>query len=199
MKLRDLKLVGVIYIIVVAIGLVAYQEYKITSLKTVINKQQTEITELNSHMDVVYNNLNSMNDYANELLGQISSISKDVRLLLKIKDELRRYSEEEQAIGLALAWSESTWNPNVDHRDNGYTQGICGVTPSNWKVYLDEKNVPINSVSACIEIYKYYKETHKGSRELAIKKYKGIENNTALIQKTLKYKSIVLKTMKESK
>ena len=122
---------------------------------------------------------------------------EDVKTLVKIKDNLRGYSIEEKAIGLAIAWTESTWNFNANHKSDA--EGICGVIPEYWEEYLNSKNINVNSVAACIEIYKFYKEENNGSKEKALKDYKGIVNNTYLIQKTLRLRDEILKILKESK
>ena len=68
-----------------------------------------------------------------------------------------------------------------------------------WQDYLASKNIDVNSVGACIEIYKFYKEENRGSKEKAIKEYKGIENNIYLIERTLMIRDKILKILKESK
>lgn len=59
---------------------------------------------------------------------------QDVQTLLKIKDNLRGYSLEEKAIGLAIAWTESTWNFNANQLSGkfgfGKKQGII------WLMHL---------------------------------------------------------------
>ena len=122
---------------------------------------------------------------------------QDVKTLLKIKDNLRGYSIEEKAIGLAIAWTESTWNFDANHKSDA--EGICGVIPEFWEDYLKSKNIDVNSVAACIEIYKFYKDENRGSKTKAIKEYKGIENNIHLIEKTLSIRDKILKILKESR
>ena len=119
---------------------------------------------------------------------------EEIKPLIRIKDELRSYSIQEKAIGLAIGWTESTWNYNANHQ--GLYTNFCGNMPWYWDKFLEEKGVGSNSAAACIEIYNYYKEIH-GSRYDAIKAYKGIKYNTYLIDRTLYLKEIILKILTE--
>lgn len=197
MKIDELNAVGAIFTLIVGAGMyfqdIHIQNKKIQELekdykvaKKIVVELDTTTKEMQSTMSDIIRAYDVMRDDM-----------QDVQTLLKIKDNLRGYSIEEKAIGLAIAWTESTWNFNADHKSDA--EGICGVIPDYWQNYLASKNIDVNSVAACIEIYKFYKEENKGSKEKAIKEYKGIENNIHLIEKTLKIRDKILKILKESR
>lgn len=127
-------------------------------------------------------------------LKKLETDIEEVKPLIRIKDELRSYSIQEKAIALAIGWTESTWNYNANHQ--GLYTNFCGNMPWHWDKFLEEKGVPSNSVSACVEIYKYYKKRY-GNKYAAIKAYKGIKNNTYLIDRTLYIEEIILKILIE--
>lgn len=195
----ELTIVGAIFILIIGIGMYLKDTYsqnlKIAQLekdyyvaKKIVVELDSTTKEMQLSMSDIIRAYDTMRDDLNE-----------VQTLMKIKEDLRGYSIEEKAIGLAIAWTESTWNFNANHKDGGRTVGICGVLPEYWDEYLTERDIPINSVAACIEIYNFYKEENNGSREKAIKEYKGIQNNTYLINKTIKLKDKILKILKENK
>lgn len=197
MKIDELNAVGAIFTLIVGAGMyfqdIHIQNKKIQELekdykvaKKIVVELDTTTKEMQSTMSDIIRAYDVMRDDM-----------QDVQTLLKIKDNLRGYSIEEKAIGLAIAWTESTWNFNADHKSDA--EGICGVIRDYWQNYLASKNIDVNSVAACIEIYKFYKEENKGSKEKAIKEYKGIENNIHLIEKTLKIRDKILKILKESR
>ena len=197
MKIDELNAVGAIFTLLIGAGIYFKDTYtqnlKIAELEKNYQVAKKIVVELDSTTKEMQSSMtNIVNAYVN-----IRDDLNEVKTLVKIKDNLRGYSIEEKAIGLAIAWTESTWNFNADHKDNGRTIGICGVIPEYWNEYLTAKNIPVNSVAACIEIYKFYKEENNGSREEAIKKYKGIQKNTYLINKTIKLKERILKILKE--
>ena len=197
MKTDELTAVGAIFTII--IGTCMYLQ--------ATQKQNKKIQELQQDYYEAKKIVVELDGNSKEMQLTISDIVKayvimrddleDVKTLVKIKDNLRGYSIEEKAIGLAIAWTESTWNFNANHKSDA--EGICGVIPEYWEEYLNSKNIDVNSVAACIEIYKFYKEENNGSKEKALKDYKGIVNNTYLIQKTLRLRDEILKILKESK
>lgn len=127
-------------------------------------------------------------------LKKLETDMEEVKPLIRIKDELRSYSIQEKAIALAIGWTESTWNYNANHQ--GLYTNFCGNMPWYWDEFLEEKGVSSNSVSACVEIYKHYKERY-GNKYAAIKAYKGIKSNTYLIDRTLYIEEIILKILTE--
>lgn len=64
---------------------------------------------------------------------------------------------------------------NTDHKDGGKTIGTCGVIVKYWGEHLKERGIPINSLQACAEIYKFYLEQTNNPVQ-AMKEYKGIES-----------------------
>lgn len=127
-------------------------------------------------------------------LKKLETDMEEVKPLIRIKDELRSYSIQEKAIALAIGWTESTWNYNANHQ--GLYTNFCGNMPWYWDEFLEEKGISSNSAGACVEIYKHYKKRY-GSKYTAIKAYKGIKNNTYLIDRTLYIKEIILKILTE--
>ena len=197
MKIDELNAVGAIFTLIIGSGMY-FQDVQL---------QKKKIQELENDYKVAKKIVIELDSTTKEMQSTMSDIIRaydvmrddmqDVQTLLKIKDNLRGYSIEEKAIGLAIAWTESTWNFNANHKSDA--EGICGVIPDFWQEYLNAKGIDVNSVAACIEIYKFYKEENKGSKEKAIKEYKGIENNIHLIERTLQIRDKILKILKESK
>lgn len=54
---------------------------------------------------------------------------------------------------------------------------MCGVDPL-WKPYLNERNVPYNTLQAGWEVYMYYYNKHDQNKLKAILDFKGVVNNT---------------------
>lgn len=131
------------------------------------------------------------------LSDEIPSLSiKELKNLFKVQKEVKNYSLEEQALGLALCFTESSWNYNANHQ--GLYSNICGNKP-HWTPYLNELGIEANSIEAGIAIYKHYKEKNNGSRFLALKDYKGIKNpkNYYIINSTLQLREIILQRLKK--
>lgn len=194
MKNDELTVVGVLLTLIVSTGVYLQKTYKqeilIKELQTnyyeakkLVVQLDSETKEINSKLDEIASAYNVMKDDLSE-----------VQTLIKIKDNLRGYNREEKAIGLAIAWTESTWDYKANHKSSA--EGICGVIPEYWEDYLKSKNIKINSVAACIEIYKFYKDENNGSKTKAIKDYKGINKNTYLIDKTLRIRDEIYKMLK---
>jgi len=193
----DLTVVGALLTLIIVSGVYFETAYKQNKQIQELQANYKEAKKLVIRLD---SETREINDKLTEIASAYNVIKDDlseVQTLIKIKDNLRGYSLEEKAIGLAIAWTESTWNFDANHKSDA--EGICGVIPDYWEDYLKYKNIDVNSVAACIEIYKFYKDENKGSKEKAIKEYKGIENNIHLIEKTLKIRDKILKILKESK
>ena len=197
MKTDEITAVGAIFTLIVSTGIyfqTAYQQNKtieeLTHNYQEAKKLVVELDTEHKETQLIVKDLTRAYDVLRDDL-------LEVQTLIKIKDNLRGYSIEEKAIGLAIAWTESTWNFNANHKSDA--EGICGVIPDYWSDYLNSKGIDVNSVAACIEIYKFYKEENKGSKTKAIKEYKGIENNIQLIEKTLTIRDKILKILKENK
>lgn len=197
MKIDELVAVGAIFTLIVGSGMyihdVHLQNKKIQELEKDYFQAKKLVVELDSSSKEMQSTMSDIIRAYDVMRDDM----QEVQTLLKIKDDLRGYSIEEKAIGLAIAWTESTWNFNANHKSDA--EGICGVIPEYWEEYLASKNIDVNSVAACIEIYKFYKEENRGSKEKAIKEYKGIENNIHLIEKTLKIRDKILKILQENK
>lgn len=161
------------------------------AVKTIKNQHST-IQSLTS--EVMDKNLE-----IHKLQSYIETLEEDIQYyqkLTNIKEYLRGYSVEEQALGLALCFTESSWNPEANHQ--GLYSNICGNKP-HWSPYLEELGIETNSIEAGIAIYKFYKQKNKGSRFLAIKEYKGIKSqkNHYLVHNTLELREIILKKLKD--
>lgn len=161
------------------------------SIKTIQNQHST-IQSLTS--EVFDKNLEIY-----KLQTSIETLEEDIQYyqkLVNIKEHLRSYSVEEQALGLALCFTESSWNHNANHQ--GLYSNICG-NKLHWTPYLNELGIEANSIEAGIAIYKFYKNKNNGSRFLAIKEYKGIKSqkNHYLVHSTLELREIILKELKK--
>lgn len=101
-------------------------------------------------------------------------------------------TKEDKLFYLVLAYSEA--GPklyNTNHNDGGKTVGICGVVKSFWGEHLKEKGIPINSLTACAEIFNYYLEQNNYNHKEALKDYKGIKSKDKMwiIQKVFRVKN----------
>lgn len=143
----------------------------------------------------------SLNDYVDEQGSIIISLQNELNdpelaKLIKIKDDLRGYSLDEKATGIAIGWTEGSFEEDPDHKDNGFTKGPCGVTEYHIE-YLSELGIDRYSYASCIEVYKLYKKKHSGSKYEAIKSYKGIKENTYLIKRYESIRKRVLTILKD--
>lgn len=162
-------------------------------------KQKNEIQELRAKYEQARNVAVELHQESKETKVELEQVKKDieeVQPLIRIKEELRKYTLEEQAIGLAVGWTESTWNYNANHQ--GLYSNFCGNMPWHWDDFLIDKGVHPKSAAACVEIYNYYKNKF-GTKYSAIKAYKGIKENTYLVYRTIKLYEVVLKILKEEK
>ena len=143
----------------------------------------------------------SLNTYVNEQDSIIISLQNklndpELAKLIKIKDDLRGYSLDEKATGIAIGWTEGSFEEDPDHKDNGFTKGPCGITEYHIE-YLSELGIDRYSYASCIEVYKLYKDKHSGSKYEAIKSYKGIKENTYLIKRYESIRKRVLTILKD--
>lgn len=191
----DLTAVGSIFALLVLGGMYLHTVY--TQTQTTI-RLQNKVLEAQHLAIQLHNENKALNNAIYQMDSHINDLSNNLnyyKSLVNIKETLKDYSVEEQAIGLALAWTESSWNYNANH--NSSAQGICGVVPEYWEDYLNQRNIQLNSVEACIAIYKYYKD-QTDSRKQAIKEYKGIESTKHhyLVAKTLAIRDLILSKLK---
>lgn len=203
MKTDELTTVGAIFSLIVFTGIYLSANYKqnlqiekqnkyFQELRKEYTQAQALVIQLDAESKEIQSTLSDMLRTYDSMQEDLAS----VQTLIKIKEDLRGYSIEEQAIALALAWTESNWRINPDHKDNGFTVGPCGVT-EYWIDYLNELGTNRYSFSSCIEIYQFYKDKHN-NKYLAIKAYKGIDTKTYLIDKTLKLRDKILKILKKN-
>lgn len=192
----DLTAIGAIFTLLILIPwwFISYLQFthELASLESRLLQAKIIAVELDHTNDSLHNSLLQLNKAYDEQ----EQLLKDVQVLIQIRNELRNYSIEEQALALALNWTESTWNPNAIH--NSDAEGQCGVMPQHWSEHLAARGVDVNSAAACIEVYNFYKAKHNGSSTLAIKDYKGIKSksNMYLVDKTLYLKYKILKLLK---
>lgn len=133
--------------------------------------------------------------YLNQAYIDSQAEAKYYRKLSNLKEDLRQFTIEDQASGLALGWTESNWDYKAKH--NSSARGICGVMPL-WDPYLAELKINPNSIEACIAIYNFYLD-QTASKTQAIKKYKGIESkhNLWIVKRTLEVRTYILHKLKE--
>ena len=172
------------------------------------NKAYQELLEAKDLTIYYYDRANSLedsvvslNDYIDNQDSAIISLKNklndpELAKLIKIKDDLRGYSLDEKATGIAIGWTEGSFEEDPDHKDNGFTVGPCGVTEYHVE-YLSELGIDRYSYASCIEIYKLYKDKHSGSKYEAIKSYKGIKENTYLIKRYESIRKRVLTILKD--
>lgn len=187
MKTEDITITGLLFTGVVILGTWLYQDHK----------SSKQYLELHSNYMQAQSIAVEQYEKAKNLEAKLKKLETDieeVKPLIRIKDELRSYSIQEKAIALAIGWTESTWNYNANHQ--GLYTNFCGNMPWYWDEFLEEKGVSSNSAGACVEIYKHYKKRY-GNKYAAVKAYKGIKNNTYLIDRTLYIEEIILKILTE--
>ena len=195
MKTDELTAVGAIYILIITITLYFTNIYshnkQFQKLAKITLETQHIAMEAQAEQKRAYQAVDKVYSLLEEAYSDIDYYQK----LVGIKEELKDYSTEEIAMGLALAWTESSWNYEANH--NSQAEGICGVVPKFWKDYLIERDIELNSVAACIEIFKYYREDN--TRKQAIKEYKGIESKKReyLIPYTIKIRNLILKRLQQ--
>ena len=173
-----------------------------------VNKLSSELLQAKETAIYYYDRANSLEDsvvslntYVNEQDSIIISLQNklndpELAKLIKIKDDLRGYSLDEKATGIAIGWTEGSFEEDPDHKDNGFTKGPCGITEYHIE-YLSELGIDRYSYASCIEVYKLYKDKHSGSKYEAIKSYKGIKENTYLIKRYESIRKRVLTILKD--
>ena len=173
-----------------------------------VNKLSSELLQAKETAIYYYDRANSLEDsvvslntYVNEQDSIIISLQNklndpELAKLIKIKDDLRGYSLDEKATGIAIGWTEGSFEEDPDHKDNGFTKGPCGITEYHIE-YLSELGIDRYSYASCIEVYKLYKDKHSGSKYEAIKSYKGIKENTYLIKRYESIRAKVIKILKD--
>ena len=191
----NLTAVGAIFILIIIVTTTFISQQKLYN-----ELYNTRVELFNTKLEV--EELDKKNDNLHEALIGINAAYTDLeneanywKKLSNIKDLLRQYSLEDQALGLALSYTESSWDYNVKH--NSLARGICGVMPL-WDPYLKERGINPNSIDACIAIYKFYLE-QTDSNSKAIKEYKGIKSkrHLYLVKRTLEIKKVILKELKK--
>ena len=195
MKRSDIIAVGSIYTLLIVLAMYFYDSYQHTKqlnrlTYVTLQTQHIALQAIEEQKQTTLQ-LNKMEFLLEDTYNEMLFYQK----LSGIKETLKDYSTEEIAMGLALAWTESSWNYEANH--NSQAEGICGVVPKLWKDYLIERDIELNSVAACIEIFKYYREDN--TRKQAIKKYKGIESKKReyLIPYTIKIRNLILKRLQQ--
>jgi len=94
-----------------------------------------------------------------------------------------------------LCFSESELNYEANHQ--GLYTNVCGNNPRYWDKFLSERGIESNSILAGYTIYLHFLDK-TGSREKALKKYKGIKDNVWIIHKYQRvYKEIEKKHLKD--
>jgi hypothetical protein len=78
---------------------------------------------------------------------------------------------QDRALILILCFSESSLNYEANHQDNYI--GICGVNPTIWSDYLNNKGIDYNSLQGGLTVYNYYLEKTNDKKK-AILKYKKV-------------------------
>lgn len=189
MKTDELTAVGAIFTLLITSSMYFIDSYKTEKRLNFLEKENLQAKKLAIKLDGKLN--------ATEVLVQkLQKDIEEVKPLIRIKDELRKYSLEEIATGLGIGWTESTWNYDANHQ--GLYSNFCGNMPWHWDDFLQERGIQSNSAAACIEIYNYYKEQY-GNRYNAIKEYKGIKKNIHIIHHTIDIRNKIYEILKEER
>ena len=198
----DMTAVGGIFTLIILLSSWLYQQHNINKQLTNLQYQVYQTKEelyaakvVAVELDQLNTNLHNTIIELNKAYDEQEAEANHYRKLSNLKESLRQYSIEDQAIGLALAWTESNWDYKAKHKSSA--RGICGVMPL-WDPYLAELNINPNSVEACIAIYNFYLDQTE-SKTKAIKEYKGIESKKHmwLVHRTLEVKQHILHKLKE--
>lgn len=75
---------------------------------------------------------------------------------------------------MILCFSESSLDYEASHQ--GQYISVCGVNPSYWQEFINDKGYEVNSIKAGIEVYKFYLDKYKDKRT-ALLKFKGVDKN----------------------
>lgn len=205
MKTEDLTITGLLFTGVVLLATWIYEDNKAIDKYLALQSQhlslQSNYIQAQELVIDIYDENNSLHNSLAMLNNHIDGLedlvySGELVKLIKIKEDLRSYSVEERATALAIAWTESTWRLNPYHNDNGFTVGPCGVKEYHIE-YLADKNIDRYSFASCIEMYKLYKDKHSGSKDKAIKAYKGIVTKTYLVEKYNNIRDKILNILKD--
>lgn len=205
MKNEDLTIIGLLFTGVVLLSTWLYEDNKAIdrylalqsqhlSLQSNYIQAQELVIDIYGENNSLHNSLEILNNHIDGLEDLV--YSGELVKLIKIKEDLRSYSVEERATALAIAWTESTWRLNPYHNDNGFTVGPCGVKEYHIE-YLADKNIDRYSFASCIEMYKLYKDKYSGSKDKAIKAYKGIVTKTYLVEKYNNIRDKILNILKD--
>lgn len=191
MKRDEIAAVGAIFTLLIVLFIHFQQQAYITKLTNITLKTQhiaIEVIEENKRANFHIERLQ------HKLADSYESINY-YQTLVNIKEELKDYSTEEIALALALSWTESSWRYEVNH--NSSAVGICGVVPDYWEEYLLTQGVEVNSVAACIEVYKFLRQHNTAAQ--AMRKYKGIKGNkhNYLVPYTFKLRDLILERLQQ--
>ena len=189
MKKDEITAVGAIFTLGIVLFMYFQQQSYIKRLTTItLETQHIAIDAIEANKQANFH----IERLQNQLADSYESINY-YQTLVNIKEELKDYSTEEIALGLALSWTESSWRYEVNH--NSSAEGICGVIPYYWEEYLLNLDVEVNSVAACIEIYKFLKQDRTDNQ--AMRKYKGIQSDKYhyLVPYTFEIRDLILKKL----
>ena len=189
MAKENKKAVGAIFTLGIVLFMYFQQQSYIKRLSTItLETQHIAIEAIEANKQANFH-IERLQD---KLADSYESINY-YQTLVNIKEELKDYSTEEIALGLALSWTESSWRYEVNH--NSSAEGICGVIPYYWEEYLLNLDVEVNSVAACIEIYKFLKQDRTDNQ--AMRKYKGIQSDkyNYLVPYTFEIRDLILKKL----
>ena len=192
----DLTATGGIFTILICGVIWASSAYQSHKQLTKLNSQLLTAKHLVVDLHKENQQLQSSVLYLNQAYLDSQAETSYYRKLSNLKEDLRNYSLEDQASGLALGWTESDWDYYATHSSDA--RGICGVMPE-WDPYLAELNINPNSIEACIAIYNFYLN-RTDSKSKAIKRYKGIKSkhHMWIIQRTLEVRQFILHKLKEN-
>lgn len=76
---------------------------------------------------------------------------------------------------LSLAFTESSLDYYVNHKDGGKTVGPCGIVIKHWGKFLKDRNISPYSIISCEAVYNELLSEYKTPYK-ALKEYKGIES-----------------------
>jgi hypothetical protein len=110
-------------------------------------------------------------------------------------------SVNDVVLGLFIGHTETRNRYNIKHPDPRNI-GISGATPSQWGKFLKKRKIPINSLRAGVEIYKYYLKQCSNNHICAMEKYKGIQSDKTkpmAVKFVKQYKEVLALELKRNK
>lgn len=187
MKKKDLLVVGLLFGLIVDVGVNIYSSNRIYKLqKEVLDTKMETINfynEAKEYIKVLEDSRESLNNALDDKERHINQLEKNNELL----KELSLIDGDIKYLTVAVCKTESDLNKKAKHKRKSIIGKICGVDKL-WLEEIPELNKGnINTLYGGSLVIKHLMTKYKSKREV-IKRYKGIESksNMYLIDRVIK-------------